>query len=119
MGYVVVMTRSPCVYQVSGYARPAKTMTKNPGSAPAAGAGPRLPGPPGHLVGRQRLQKGRHWHANLLSTGRILRHGIPATPSNVAFPFRRCPSAGFARVDVREMFVRVGAVVDRGGRGRR
>ena len=39
------MTRKPFEYHVSGYARPAWIMTKNPGSAPAAGGRPRLPGP--------------------------------------------------------------------------
>jgi hypothetical protein len=45
IGYVVVITRKPSVYQRSGYDRPPKIMTKNPGCAPAAGLNSRLPGP--------------------------------------------------------------------------
>ena len=39
------MTRTPSVSQRSGYLRPANTITKKPGAAPAAGVSSRLPGP--------------------------------------------------------------------------
>src|SRR5215203_1398540 len=45
IGYVVVITRTPSLFHLSGYTRPGKIMTKNPGSAPATGVRSRLPGP--------------------------------------------------------------------------